>query len=370
MSPQDAIDALEGGYCLWVGAGLSVQLAARKARVPMWAELVDELETMASLKVKDGGDMPARLEVCLEAVGEAAFRSFLRRRYYTELSTAILQLASEALCTNDPLPKHLKSLAALGQLANPIVSFNIEPLSTVMLSRPAGPVRVVFQQSASSPAVTWREPSGSYARLAYHPHGLATADSVMTASQYARNEQSLAFQLAVHAAFANDLAIVGMSLDDEHLRKQITQYRSGIKAIYWFNSSFTHADLNWAQAAGIRLVEAPWPSFWDLWSRVPVACSDDQLLRAWHFVVDEATTELEGGALGSLHRSLLRSRGAKSAPAQLESIAKKLAQRGMAAGEPGVATAVEGQSPRSIELRLRDRVHKAGLSTLSITKQF
>jgi hypothetical protein len=68
-------------------------------------------------------------------------------------------------------------------LANPIVNFNIEPLSSLLLARPAGPVRIMFQQPKGKPAYTWREPGGRFQRLVYHPHGLATLDTVMTATQ-------------------------------------------------------------------------------------------------------------------------------------------------------------------------------------------
>jgi hypothetical protein len=40
----------------------------------------------------------------------------------------------------------------------------------------------------------------------------------MTKDQHEKLSSSLAFQLAIHAAFRNKLAIVGMSLGDQYLR--------------------------------------------------------------------------------------------------------------------------------------------------------
>jgi len=150
-----------------------------------------------------------------------------------------LSQAAELADAEDFLPDNLRALAALGQLANPIVSFNIEPVSSLLLARPAGPVRILFQQPLGKPAYTWREPRGRFQRLVYHPHGLVTASTVMTASEYQANSQTLAFGVAIHAAFSNTLAIVGMSLDDQYLRRQLDQFRESIGRIYWFNSQFS-----------------------------------------------------------------------------------------------------------------------------------
>jgi len=67
----------------------------------------------------------------------------------------------------DFVPVHIRSVAALGQLANPIVSFNIEPLSSIILARPGGPVRILFQSGADRPRYTWRESGGRFQRIVF-----------------------------------------------------------------------------------------------------------------------------------------------------------------------------------------------------------
>jgi hypothetical protein len=117
----------------------------------------------------------------------------------------------------------------LAQFANPIVSFNVEPLSSVLPARPAAPIRLVPYSNDRPSEFTWREPFGKFQRLVYHPHGLIITDPVMTESDYHSKNGTLAFGLAIHLAFGNNLAIVGMSLDDEFLRKQIEDSRRQIK---------------------------------------------------------------------------------------------------------------------------------------------
>src|SRR5262249_50600632 len=157
---RQALWRLESGYCLWVGAGLTRQVAAGHAAVPLWDEVTRELETAAGIHGGEGGDFPTRLDGCLTRLGDKMFRAFLRERYYTRLCEALLAQADLALSADDYIPEHVRAVAALGQLANPIVSFNIEPLSSLFLGRPAGPVRIVFQQPPGKPTYTWREPAG------------------------------------------------------------------------------------------------------------------------------------------------------------------------------------------------------------------
>ena len=63
---------------------------------------------------------------------------------------------------------------------------------TVLLplpARPAGPVRILFQQHRGKPGHAWREAGGRFQRIVYHPHGLATGDSVMTGLTHPPGEQ-------------------------------------------------------------------------------------------------------------------------------------------------------------------------------------
>ena len=174
-------NCFEAGYCLWVGAGLTRQVAANLTTVPLWGQLTLEMEKMAGIESEDSSDFPSRLDRCMTLLGVRVFARFLRERYYTTLCEALLLQAASLLDSEDFLPDSVRGVAALGQVANPIVSFNIEPLSSLLLARPGGPMRIVYQQAQGKPLYSWREPSGRFQRLVYHPHGLATADTVMTA---------------------------------------------------------------------------------------------------------------------------------------------------------------------------------------------
>lgn len=369
MELGEAVWGLEGGYCLWVGAGLTRQVASGQAAVPLWDELTRELESEAGVRSSKRKDFPNRLDACASVLGEARFRRFLRERYYTNLCGALLSQALRSLEAEDFVPDCVRAVAALGQLANPIVSFNVEPLSTLLAARPAGPVRILFQQPPGRPRHTWREPGGHFQRLAYHPHGLATADAVMTASQYRANRQTLAFRVAIHAAFRNTLAIVGMSLDDRYLRRQIEQFRDNIDRICWFNSNFSDRLASWAHEQRITIVRAPWDSFWQQWRGLGIEIDPTELAAAWYLAISEATKEAEGGTMGSLERSL---RAAKSSDRSSDfgRLAARLAEAGASAGEPGKELLIDGREPREIELALRERLTGAGISIPIITEYF
>lgn len=369
-----ALWQLETGYCLWVGAGVTRQIAAGHAPVPLWDEVTFELESAAGIQSSDEKDFPKRLDKCLARLGDDTFRAFLRERYYTRLCEALLSQANQLIGAEDYIPTNVRAVAALGQLANPIVSFNIEPLSSLLLGRPAGPVRILFQQPSGQPMYTWREPGGHFQRLVYHPHGLATVNTIMTAAQYDANSQTLAFRLAIHASFGNTLVIVGMSLDDEYLRDQIEHYRQSIGAIYWFNSQFSSELSSWAANLGITCVRSPWNELWQRWSQLPIELDRNQLAMAWWLAVDEAVEEAEGGVRGSLARSLASEGGSESKVSQsdegLAKLAGQLATAGVRAGETGQLRLIDGKLPREIELKLRDRLIGDGIPLPIISKTY
>ena len=362
---RDAVSQLEEGYCLWVGAGVTRQVAAGHADVPLWGEVTAELEEAAHVETVAEDDFPTRLDRCLTALGEEAFRSWLRERYYAQLAEGILSQALERVASDDFVPEHVRAPAALGQLANPIVSFNIEPFTSLLLARPAGPVRILFQQQRGKPGHAWREAGGRFQRIVYHPHGLATGDSVMTASQYEANRASLAFALAIHSAFGNTLVIVGMSLDDEYLREQIEESRRSLGDVYWFDSRFPDEPASWAARNEITTVQVEWGEFWNHWRELPVELDRSGLCAAWYLAVEEATEEAEGGSLGSLERSLS---GLTNVPADLAELARRMAGEGRSAGESGRARTIRGESPRAIELTLRQRLIDAEIPLPAIQK--
>jgi hypothetical protein len=87
----------------------------------------------------------------------------------------------------------------------------------------------------------------------------------MTQREYRSMSGTLALQLATHAAFGLDLAIVGMSLEDAYLRTQIESFREQIQTIIWFTTAPLRDELSeWSHRARIDVVRASsWPDFWN-----------------------------------------------------------------------------------------------------------
>jgi hypothetical protein len=368
MELSEAVWALEGGYCLWVGAGITRQIAAGYAEVPLWDQVTHKVELAAKVEPIEGEDLPTRLDRCLGVLGHDVFRGLLREWYYTQLSEALLSQALDFAKAEDFVPVRIRSVAALGQLANPIVSFNIEPLSSIILARPAGPVRILFQSGADRPRYTWREPGGRFQRIVFHPHGLASADSIMTASQYKANRETLAFRLAIHAAFGNTLVIVGMSLNDGYLRQQIEASRASLEDIYWFDSHFPEKLATWAQQHEIKMVKVDWPSFWDHWHKLPVDIESSDLGAAWYLAISEASDEASGGSLADLQRAISSRPDAYSS--SFRRLAESMAVASQRVGEPGRPRLVKGQAPWTVELAVRNRLHDANIPIPSIHKTY
>jgi hypothetical protein len=382
MELAEAISVLETGYCLWVGAGLTRKIAAGHADVPLWPQITTELEVIAELAATGTGDLPHRLQECCNVIGDDRFQSYLRLRYYTQLCIGVLSQAAECIEADERepihggalerwIPKEMRQVAALGQLANPIVNFNIEPITSILLARPAGPLRILFNEQRGKPSYIWREGSSRFQRLVYHPHGLATHDPIMTSDQYDANRETLAFRLAIHAAFRNTLAIVGMSLDDEYLREQIAEFRSQLGQVLWFKSQFTDESRSWAQRNDITMVRVAedWKDFWNLWGELPVEIDSTELGIAWYLAVNEAVEEVSGGALSALHRSIA-TLSAASVPSGLRQVAELLYASGQAAGEPIESAEVRGNDPRDIELALRSRLTAAHVQLPIISRIF
>jgi hypothetical protein len=206
----------------------------------------------------------------------------------------------------------------------------------------------------------------------YHPHGLATVDTVMTATQYESNSQTLAFGVAIHASFGNTLGIVGMSLEDQYLREQIERFRASVGPIYWFNNQFSDELSSWANKHGITMVRSEWSDFWQRWRSLPIDPIDlkpHDLAAAWYLAVSEAVQETEGGELGSFERSLSQMQPTE-AVRLLREHAARLAQAGILAGESGKKRLIGGKEPRAIELALRARMDKEGVPLPGIQKMY
>jgi len=337
MDLDRAKNRLQDGYCLWVGAGVTKQLWPG---APQWGELTKKLEALAELGDDCSLQYPERLGRCSDKLGSDLFRKHLRKIYYTDLCEALLRRAAQSLEDGDGIPPESRKVAALGQLANPIVSFNIEPFSSTLLARSAGPARIIPFINPQTQRIAFREFVKTFQRIVYHPHGLSTVDCIMTEKDYENLDGTLAFELAVHTAFGNHLAIVGMSLQDEYLRKQIQKFRSQIDSITWFNSQFGDLEI-WARCNQVEMVWVEWSKFWDAWSAADVPEKD--LMIACCRVVDAAAEELSGGRAYRM--------------AQLISddfLRNKMLEYSTRIGEPGELRLVDGQAPSDICRRFRE----------------
>lgn len=328
---------LDDGYCLWIGAGVTKQLWHGALQ---WDELTNNIEVCAGLAEGRSSQFPERLQRCADKLGPDVFRRHLRKIYYTDLCEAMLRRAAQSMNGEDVIPPEVCKIAALGQLANPIVSFNIEPFSSTLLARPAGPARIIPFIKPQTPRVEFTEFGKSFQRIVYHPHGLSTADCIMTSDDYKTLDGTLAFQLAAHAAFGNNLAIVGMSLQDEYLRKQIYEFRNQIHSIFWFNSQFGGLE-TWAMCNSVEMVEAEWGDFWEHWGKMQIP--EQGLMIAWYRVVLEAADELSGGTAYQIAQSI------SDDPWLREATLAESAR----IGEPGQLRLVDGQYPQEILRKFR-----------------
>jgi SIR2-like protein len=350
---------MDTGFCLWMGAGVTVQIAGSPKHAPQWPQLTSELERLCKIG-GSGGTYPERLEACAKELGDDAFHAELRHRYYTQLGMVLLERARQCLDEVDFIPHEIRQVASLGQAANPIVNFNIEPLTSILISRPAGPMRVLSYTQPHKRVLAHDEASERFRRLVYHPHGIVTGSCVMTKSQYDALGGTLAFELAVHAAFGNILAIVGMSLDDRYLREQISAFRTDLNEIFWFNSTFNDEPAEWARANNVDMLAVEWPDFWKWWfNDRSHEVHEGSLCAAWYRVLNEALNEAKGGAAMDLWRSLSSVGVTKD----------ELLQRSRELGERG--TPVQGYERFSDLLnRLTDRIQAKGFTLPQVATSF
>ena len=329
---------LDDGYCLWIGAGVTKQLWQDALQ---WDELTKNIAARAGLAEDRSSQFPERLKHCADKLGPGVFRRHLRKIYYTDLCEAMLRRATQSMNDENGIPPEVRKVAALGQLANPIVSFNIEPFSSTLLARPAGPARIIPFIKPETQRVEFTEFGKTFQRIVYHPHGLSTADCIMTSDDYKTLDGTLALRLAAHAAFGNNLMIVGMSLQDEYLRKQIYEFRNQIHSIFWFNSQFGGLE-TWAMCNKVEMVQITWSEFWEHLNTTDVP--EEGLMIAWYRVVLEAADELSGGTAYQIAQSISEDPWLREAT---------LADS-VRIGEPGQLRLVDGQYPSDILHKVRE----------------
>jgi len=299
----DTLGDLETGICLWIGAGVTKHVALSiGGAVPDWNALTSELEVRAGIAGNSAGSSsnPERLHACLESLGASTFRHAVSRYIYGELCVALARFAHSNRGRLAEPPQSALQLAALGWLANPIVNFNVETLTSYLVARPGGPCRILpYRDSSRGAPYEEQESSSDFWRTVYHPHGAVNygGRAVMTAGEYHTHDGSLAYLLSVSAAFENNLWIVGMSVDDAYLRAQLTAHREQIRQVRWFNSETElRKHEAWARDARVTLVPVVWPEFWST-----VGCELGPQVRragvmtAWSHVLTVAIQELTRG---------------------------------------------------------------------------
>jgi hypothetical protein len=109
-------------------------------QLPGWPEIVTTLEHEANLKHPAyDGSLPERLEVVYRALKVKPFQQALRQSLLCSLATSVIKAALQYAPLPDPVPIQVRQLARLGTLANPIVNFNIETLTSSVIASPGGP---------------------------------------------------------------------------------------------------------------------------------------------------------------------------------------------------------------------------------------
>jgi hypothetical protein len=247
-----------------------------KALAPSWGNLISALECEAGVNPPNGIDFAARLDIVQEKLGRAKFQRQLRLKVLQPTASALIKAWEK---NRKKPPSEVCALAHLGFLVNPIVNFNIETLSSQALMVGSGPWHPVVFHPPVADALSSPRSSRSmsdnkrHQRRVYHPHGAIDISGicVMTEREYQSMQGTLGLELAVHAAFGLDLAIVGMSLEDHYLRDQLEKFRNQIDLITWFVGHPVNDNMaNWAYSKRVEIVESSWTNLWyDICSDLP-----------------------------------------------------------------------------------------------------
>jgi hypothetical protein len=176
ISTDEALRDLCTGYCLWIGAGVGVNLGlAAGSAVPAWGAVVLRLESAAGLTPPAGLKPVDRIERCLRALRRLDFQRHLRAGIVRPLAEAIVKLADAHVAETPCMPAVIRRLAHLGAIANPIVNFNVETVTSRLVADPSGISNVrCFAPPLPGATTLLRAPRpyGMRARRnVYHPHG-------------------------------------------------------------------------------------------------------------------------------------------------------------------------------------------------------
>ena len=275
-------DLARGGYCLWVGAGLGKHLGAHAGvPVPLWGELVSAMEEDAGLRWEGGGEelsLPQRLNGVVWKLKRQEFQRGLRMRCAVPTADAVYTLLQQWVDDKE-VPSVIDDVTLVGALANSVVNFNVETISSRLLAA-SGPfhLRVFHPPLPGSSGIT-RNSSRSLERSkvevsrdVLHPHGAIDISGrcVFTEQEYSSMDGTLALELAVHRGFRDHVLIMGMSLGDEYLRRQLARFRGQLRRVVWcVSGSEDPRLLDWACAHRVTCVRFdPVGTMWSLFQGV------------------------------------------------------------------------------------------------------
>ena len=198
MSLEKKLEMLALGHaCLWVGAGINLSISKAS---PSWSDVVIGLEKEAELSPPEGLDLPSRLDATLNKLGRIRFQKELRKKILEPLAEDIV---AKWRTSRKNIPPEIRALAHLVSMANPVVNFNIETLSSSALMIGPDPWSAnVFHPPIPDMQSIWKSPKEThgkkYQRRVYHPHGALDVSgiSVMTKTEYKSMNGTLGLQLA------------------------------------------------------------------------------------------------------------------------------------------------------------------------------
>ncbi len=190
MNLDEALSlACHKGYCLWLGAGVTMHLtSASPVRTPSWPQLVEKLESDAELKSPNFVcSFPERLGVVNTKLGRVKFQKELRKAIIVPLADSIIHSAQQFL-PSFSVPPAAKQIGCLGTLASSIVNFNIESITSILLAKPSGPYSIkAFQPpvvgASAIIATSGSQIDGRYRRSVYHPHGCINISGLCTLTE-------------------------------------------------------------------------------------------------------------------------------------------------------------------------------------------
>jgi hypothetical protein len=306
------IDALEElnkrGFCLWVGAGIGLTISSEtKSKVPSWKALVDDLEKEFKVCTPDFmATLPERLEVVKRVSTSYNFKQKLRELILKPMCHSILEHVEMG---DGGVPKCIELISRIGLISNPIINFNVESITSKILCAGGGHYTIKsfgkltekenfnINNSTKYTSSDGKMIGRRFKRSIYHPHGYLSGYSttIFSEQEYNKLSNSLAFQLATHSAFDEILVILGMSLDDQYLRNQLTLFRSEIRRILWFQKKGDiSSDVKaWCWSNNIEIIDVhSWFDFWNGVDQVFAQVEKEDLNEMWCNLVVECISNI------------------------------------------------------------------------------